>query len=151
MIQPIGRLGLGDLCPCDIFERIDNVSLGILPEGMYAIVLIGQNLVYYDTLYVPTEAPDSVFQFQITVVDISTHQPVPNLPIELWINDSTFTQLYDTTDITGTAVITYMYDLADTLRYSIFIEHPGWPGYFGQTQAIKGIPEVITAGISEEY
>jgi hypothetical protein len=82
---------------------------------------------------------------------METNQPVPGLPVELYLDDTAFTQLGDTTDITGTAFITYMYDPSDRLRYSMFIEDPGWPGYFGQTQAIKGIPEVITLGIADEF
>ena len=113
-------------------------------------MLIGRNFTYYDTLYVPTEPQDSLFRFQVTAVDIETHQPVPGLHVELRLDDTAYTQLSDTTDITGTVFITFMYDLADTLRYDIFIENPGWPGHFGQTQAIKNIPEVITAGIGDE-
>ncbi len=114
-------------------------------------MLVGQNFTYYDTLYVPAQAPDSLFQFQVTAVDMETHQPVPGLPVELYLDDTAFTQLCDTTDLTGTAFMTYSYGPSDTLLYSIFVEDPGWPGYFGQTQAIKGIPEVITAGIADEF
>ena len=150
-IQPIGRLGLGNICTHDIFERIATVSLGILAEGSYAIVLVGHNYTYYDTLYVPIAAPESLFQFQVTVIEVETYQPVPGIPVELRLDDTAFTQLCDTTDMTGKVFITYTYDPADTLRYSMFVEDPGWPGYFGQTEATKGIPEVITAGIADEF
>jgi hypothetical protein len=147
----MGRLGLSDICTEDIFEKIDGVSLGILPQGMYTVILIGKNFVYYDTLHVPAQAPDTCYQFRITVIDISTHQPVPDLPIELWIDDTAFTQLYDTTNMIGTVSITYLYDLTDTLQYDILVEHNGWPGYFGQTHIVKGTPEVINLGIAHEY
>jgi hypothetical protein len=111
--------------------------------------LIGKNFVFYDTLHVPTYAPDTNFQFHITAVDISTHQPVPNLPIELWIDDTAFTYIYDTTDVSGTAFVTYDYNLADTLIYDVSTGHSSWPGYSGQTQAVKGIPEVVTLCVGE--
>jgi hypothetical protein len=113
------------------------------------VVLIGKNYVYYDTLHVPLQAPDTVFQFRITALDLSTHQPVSNLPIDLYLDDTALTHIYDTTDISGTVNITYEYDVADTLSYGIFIEQIRWPSHFRQTQVIKGIPEVITLGVSE--
>lgn len=133
----------------DIFMRIDAVSLGILAEGTYTIVLIGKNHVYYDTLNVPSAAPDTNFSFHITARDISTHQTLADVPIELLIGAETHTRVYDTTDMSGEATIIYPYDMADTLIYHILTGSNLLPGYYGQTLAIKGIPEVITLGIGE--
>ena len=113
------------------------------------MVLIGKNFVYYDTLNVPTYSSDTNFQFHITAVDMSTHQTVPNLPIRLWIDDTAFTYIYDTTDVSGTVLISHGYDLADTLIYRVSSGHSSWVGYSGQTHVVKGIPEVITLGFNE--
>jgi len=123
----------------------------MLAEGAYTIVLIGRNFTFYDTLHIPLQAPDSIFEFRITVVEMSTHQPVPNTPVELWIDDTIPVNLHDRTDMAGTTSITYSTDFTDILNYHVLVEHPGWPGYFGQTKAVKGIPEVITLGISGEF
>jgi hypothetical protein len=129
--------------------KIDAASLGLLDEGTYTVVLIGRNFAYYDTIQVPTYAPDTNFQFRITAIDLLTHQPISNLPIELCIGDSAQTKLVDTTDLSGTASIVYDNYTTDTIAYDIYAGHGLWPTHYGQTQAAKGIPEVITLGISE--
>jgi len=135
----------------DFFEKIDTVSLGVLAEGTYTVVLVGRNFAYYDTIDVPTATQDTNFQFQITAIDLLTHQPVSDLPVELWIDDTLFTQILDTTDAAGTVIITYEYNAADTIAYDIFTGSGYWPGHYGQTQAVKGIPEVITLGLAGDF
>ena len=133
----------------DWFLKIDAASLGFLDEGTYTVVLIGRNFAYYDTIHVPSYAPDTNFQFQITAIDLLTHQPVPNLPIRLSIDDSAYTKIVDTTDISGTASMIYDCYTVDTIAYDIYAGHGLWPSHYGQTQAQRVIPEVITLGISE--
>jgi hypothetical protein len=133
----------------DFFVRIDTVSLGILAEGSYTIVLIGKNFVYYDTLQVPTEVPDTAFQFHITAIDMSTYHPAPDVPVHIWIDDLALTHLTDTTDMAGTATLTYTNSTTDTIAYDIFTGPSSWSGYYGNTHAIKGIPEIITLGVGQ--
>lgn len=125
----------------------------MLTEGTYTVVLIGKNFAYYDTLHVPANAPDSLFQFHITVFDISTYQKMSNFPIELRIDDTIYTQIKDTTDHSGNITITYENTVVDTITYNIFSGIPAFsmyfPSHFGQTRAVKGIPEVITLGVCE--
>ncbi|MGB7055387.1 MAG: hypothetical protein WBE28_08725 [bacterium] len=148
-IQPFGLQRLRGVYTFEFFTRIDKVSLGILPGGIYTVVLIGKNFVYYDTLHVPTEVPDTAFQFHITAIDLATHDPVPDIPVHLWIDDTALTHLTDTTDMSSTATIRYENNTVDTIAYDLFTGPSGWSGYYGNTQAIKGIPEVITLGVGE--
>ena len=141
-LTPYGLLDQRDRgFPDDIFTRTDTVSLGPLPEGSYTVKLVGETLTYYDTLGIPTDAPDSLFQFHVTAISRETGDVVSGLPLELILFSPSDTILRDTTDLTGFALFEYSNSNIDSLVYTL---------YFAiQTWAKLGVPEVITIGVSE--
>jgi len=149
-IRPYGLLDLRERAfPDDIFWRTDTVSLGVLPTGSYTIKLVGETFTYYDTLIVPTDVPDSLFQFDITVISQETGNIVTNIPIALEIYSSPDTVLRDTTNSSGLVMFTYANPGFDSLSYYLFNEANDQQQhfYFGQTHAELGVPEVITVGM----
>ena len=75
LITPMGTYLAGGIIPCDAFTRIDTVSLGIMSDGQYEVVLIGDSECYFDSLAVPSTAPESLFQFEIKTVYPGTRTP----------------------------------------------------------------------------
>lgn len=141
-IIPYGLLDLRERAfPFDIFMRTDTVSLGPLPEGSYTIKLVGETLTYYDTLGIPTDAPDSLFQFHVTAISRETGDVVSGLPLELILFSPSDTILRDTTDLTGFALFEYSNSNIDSLVYILYCAIQTW--------AKLGVPEVITIGVSE--
>lgn len=143
-IVPYGLLRLKGGCTDDIFIKVDTISLGPLSEGSYNIMLIGSSFTYYDTLIVPVDAPDSLYQFRITAISLQTSETVPNLPIWLGIDSPVDTTLVDTTDSSGFAMITYTNSNIDSVHY--YMVH-----YYvlGETWAKLGIPEIFKLGVDE--
>lgn len=114
--------------------------MGELAAGSYRITLIGSDYTYVDTLAIPASAPDSLFQFTVKVLNKATGSVVPEFPLslEIWSYD---TILVDTTDASGLAHFTYLEPSADSINYYLH----------GATWAYRGIPEVITLGIDEDW
>jgi hypothetical protein len=144
-ITPYGLRDLrgGVAFPEDIFTRTDTVSLGLLTEGSYVVKLVGDNIVYYDTLVIPSEAPDSLFLFYVTVISLEDSNSVADLPLDLWLIEDDVdldTTLTDTTDSSGRAQFTYYNIGLDSVYYSLRSVH---------TWLMLGIPDKITIGVSE--
>lgn len=147
-ITPYGLIDYNLLPTDDIFWQTGFVSLGILPIGSYTIKLVGETFTYYDTLNVPVDACDSLFQFHVTVISQETNEAIPDLPLML-LQLSSMDTLRDTTDLSGIARFTYHDFGVDSLVYELKLDiyFVGGFLYFSQTVAKLGIPEVITVGV----
>ena len=148
-IIPYGLFDHNGLPTHDIFWRTDTVSLGMLPVGTYTIELVGESFTYYDTLSIPIDAPDSLFQFDITAISQETGNIVPNIPIVLEIYSSPDTLLRDTTNSSGLVMFTYSNPSFDSFSYYLYDEANEQHFNFGQTYIESGVPEVITVGMSK--
>jgi hypothetical protein len=122
-----------------MFVKVGTFTLGPLPNGSYNIRLIGSSFTYYDTLTIPVDAPDTLYQFRITVISRQTSETVSNFPIWLSINFPMDTTLVDTTDSSGFVLLTYTNPTVDSISYYLM----------GGTWAKLGIPEDIKLGVNE--
>lgn len=121
-----------------------------LTVGNYTISVVGKTFTFEDTFQIPTHAPDSIFQFRITVVNKNTGKTVPDLPVRLFIFNPIDTSIIDTTDSTGYVEFNVTASTAESLLYEL--DEPAYSFfdiYFAQTWAKQGIPEVIKVAVIE--
>ena len=140
---PIGLDDHDGACPCDIFWKVDSVEIDPLEEGAYSVELKGRETTYYGTFHVPVAAPDSLFQFFITIINKNSGDGVPGHEVLLYVHLPIDTQFTDTTNSEGYVEFTYFSSTADSLLYGLREAHDA------QTWIKKGIPEVMQIGISK--
>lgn len=123
------------------------MSLGPLLEGTYTVALVGESFTYLDTFNIPTSTPDSVYEFQITVVSRETGETVPGVPLSLRLSSPADTTLRDTTDSSGFALLAWFSSIPDSLQYEL--RRDPYRQRFGKAWAKLGTPEVMKVGINE--
>jgi hypothetical protein len=144
LVTPMGKYLTGGIIPCDAFTRIDTVSLVRLEDASYEVVIIGDSDCYFDSLAVPSSAPESLFQFEIKTVYPGTRIPAIGVGLYVRIFPPADTTLVSMTDSSGVSTLTHSWVGVDTLSYELGFTSP--PGYLGMTQIRLGTPEVITLG-----
>ncbi|TET21303.1 MAG: hypothetical protein E3J78_04090 [Candidatus Cloacimonadota bacterium] len=140
---PIGLDDPDGVCPDDIFWKVDSVEIDPLEEGAYSVELIGRETTYYGTFLVPADAPDSLFQFFITIINKNSGDVVLGHEVMLHVYSPIDTQFTDTTNSEGYVEFAYFSSTTDSLCYGLREAH------VAQTWIEKGIPEVMEIGIRQ--
>lgn len=145
-ITPLGIVGSDGICPEnaeDIFWAIDSVEIEPLDKGVYTIIFKGKNVAIIDTLHIPIVAPDTIFRFDITLVNYKSGIPVPDYPLSVEVWAPLDTSYIDTTDVQGSAEMSFTSNIVGEIRYRV--EPIGYDPRIRFTSTIiyKGIPEVI--------
>jgi hypothetical protein len=145
-LTPLGIVGSDGICPEhaeDIFWAIDSVDIEPLGKGVYTILFKGKNAAIIDTLHIPVAAIDSIFEFDISVVNNQSDVPVTDYPLSVEIWAPLDTSYVDTTDSEGHAEIQFSSSIVEQIRYRV--EPIGYDPRirFVSTIIYKGRPEVI--------
>jgi hypothetical protein len=142
-LTPIGIVGSHVICPEDIFWSVDSVEIEPLGKGVYTIFFRGKDATIIDTLHIPVAANDTLFKFDITLVNDKSHIPVTDYPLSVEVWAPLDTSYLDTTDSRGHAEMVFSSDLVDEIRYTV--EPIGYDPRirFVSTIIDEGVPEVI--------
>jgi hypothetical protein len=133
------------MCTTDVFYAEESVSLGILPAGNYTVNLIGKSYSLSGMFEIPSSAPDSLYQWNIHLVDPYSDQLVADRPLTIYIGSYNNVVIHDTTDASGFARIEYFSEGTDSLLYYLRV----FSGTgFRWIYAKKGLPELITHRVS---
>jgi hypothetical protein len=107
--------------------------------------LIGKSYSLSGIFEIPSSAPDSLFQWNIHLVDPDSDQLVADRPLTIYIGSYNNVVIHDTTDALGYARFEYSAEEKDSLWYRLMVFSDSG---FGSAYAKRGVPELITHRVS---